>query len=439
MPDSSARRQFLRAVGATVGAGLAGCLEAPSPSKESTPQGVEIPNAVALDPLATGLVFPLDVAFAPDADRRYVVERRGVVHVHEDTLLDEPFLDIQDAVEAQGEKGLLGIALHPRFATNRRVFVRYSAPRRPGTPADYDHTFVLSEFQATDDGRRLDRDSERTLLEIPEPQAAHNAGAIAFGPDDYLYVTVGDGGEGRDQGLGHVADWYEENGGGNGQDVTENLLGSILRIDVDTQSGDRPYGIPDDNPLVGTDGLDEHYAWGFRNPWRMSFDGDDLFVGDAGEKRLEEVNLVEKGGNYGWNVKEGTSCFNGAKPDDPLEDCPDATPPGVRGGEPLVDPIIEYSNSDQPMAVICGYVYRGSLFPGLEGAFLFGNLTTHGQLFAATNAGGKGLWPTKAIDIVEEDATALQLLLSFGRDTDGELYVLGMGGEDGGLYRIVPA
>ena len=440
MPPMFGRRRFLQTALATT-LGLSGCLEAPSTTEKRTTTSVELPDEIALESLATGLQFPLDVVFTPDADRRYIAERRGVVYVHESGgLQDEPLLDIRDSVEAQGEKGFLGIELHPEFAENRRFFVRYSAPRRSGTPEDYDHTFVLSELEATADGRQAKPASERTILEIPQPQANHNAGDLAFGPDGYLYVAVGDGGRGRDQGKGHAPDWYDENGGGNGQDVTENLLGSILRIDVDDQSGDEPYGVPDDNPLVGEPGLDEQYAWGFRNPWQMSFDGDDLFVGDAGERLYEEVNLVEKGGNYGWNVREGTTCFNGDNPDEPLDTCPSRTPADVRGGEPLIDPIIEYSNSEHPMAVICGHVYRGSTFPSLDGVFVFGDLTPQGRLFAATRPSGDEMWPMHELDLIGGDADELQLLLSFGRDSDGELYVLGMKEEeDGGFYRLVPA
>ena len=433
------RRRFLRSAIGAAAVGLSACVQPPAVSRKQTTVTGSVPDSVALEPLATGLQFPVDVVFAPDADRGYIAERSGLVHVHESGgLRDEPFLDLRDAVEAQGEKGLLGIEVHPQFAENRRLFVRYSAPRRSGTPENYDHTFVLAEFEVSGDGRTANRRSERTILEIPEPAANHNAGDIAFGPDGYLYIGVGDGGRGHDQGLGHVSDWYAENGGGNGQDVTENLLGSILRIDVDQTEENKAYSIPDDNPLVGKQGLDEHYAWGFRNPWRMSFDGESLFVGDAGQRLYEEVNLVEKGGNYGWNVKEGTHCFNAHKPSQPLEDCPDSTPPDVRGGEPLVDPIIEYENSNQPMAVICGYVYRGSAFPGMDGVFVFGDLQARGRLFGATPPDGEGQWPVKTIDIVDEDAKQLQLLFSLGRDNTGELYVLGAGDDDTGLYRVLP-
>jgi glucose/arabinose dehydrogenase len=464
--DPTSRRRFLRLAAAGTATGLAGCSDrlgtdpggpvgsggSPGGSSGSggSPGGSpdrSLPDALALETLVSGLRAPLDVAFAPDADRRYVAEQQGIVHVHgDDGLRDEPFLDLRDTVTAGGEKGLLGIALHPGFAENRRLFVRYSAPPREGTPSGYSHTFVLAEFEATADGRRAVRDSERTVLEIPEPQGNHNAGAVAFGPDGHLYVAVGDGGAGGDQGNGHVDDWYGAVGGGNGQDVTGNLLGSILRLDVDGGASETPrtggggaadrkgYAVPEDNPLVGRDGLDEHYAWGLRNPYRMSFDGEDLFVGDVGQSRFEEVNLVEKGGNYGWNVKEGTHCYS-------ANSCPDATPDDVRGGEPLRDPIVEYPHTGDGVSgisVIGGHVYRGSALPSLAGRYVFGDLRADGRLFVATPPDGDGLWPTAAVDVVSADAGKLGRILSFGRDADGEVYVLGTGQDGGGLHRIAP-
>jgi glucose/arabinose dehydrogenase len=343
MDDGRCRRRVLQALGGGLVTGLAGCGRL-SGGPTATPADLDAPDSVALETVATGFEAPLDVSFAPSAGLTYVADQPGRVTALEgSSRLSDPVVDLRGAVEYGGEKGLLGIALHPDVADDRRLFVRYSAPRRAGTPSTYSHTFVLAEFRLTADGRGVVPDSERAILEIPEPQSNHNAGQIAFGPDGYLYVGVGDGGAGGDQGRGHVADWYESVGGGNGQDVTENLLGSLLRIDVDDRSGDRPYGIPDDNPLVGRDGLDEHYAWGLRNPWRLSFDGEDCYVGDVGQNSYEEVSLVERGGNYGWNVREGTHCFRASE-------CPDSTPTDVRGGEELVDPVIEYPHAG---AAVC--------------------------------------------------------------------------------------
>jgi glucose/arabinose dehydrogenase len=422
------RRQFLAAAALS---GLAGCGVLPGERVEGRTLPGR-PDSVGLETLATGLSGPLDVAFAPDADRRYVAEQPGTVRVHgSDGLRSSPLLDLRDSVVTGFEQGVLGIALHPDFADTRRLFVRYSAPSRPGTPDGYSHTFVLSEFRVTADGRSVVDGSERTVMEIPQPQANHNAGAIIFGPDGYLFVAVGDGGAGGDQGRGHVDDWYDGVGGGNGQDVTENLLGSILRIDVGERRGG--YTVPGDNPLVGRAGLDEQYAWGFRNPWRLAVDGETLYAGDVGQSRFEELDVVEGGGNYGWNVKEGTHCFEAAS-------CPDTTPGGVREGERLRDPVIEYPHSGDPVSgisIIAGNVYRGSAIPGLEGSYVFGDYQAEGELFVAEPA-NSGLWETGTLAVADGDAGRLEQVLSFGRE-DGELYVLGTGTGGGGLYRLVPA
>ncbi|MFB6137953.1 MAG: sorbosone dehydrogenase family protein [Halobacteriaceae archaeon] len=406
------------------------------------------PDAVGLEPVATGLDAPVDVVW-PAPDRRYVAEQAGVVRVHRrNGFGGSPLLDLRDAVVAGGERGLLGIALHPEFDENRRLFVRYSAPRRTGTPASYSHTFVLAEFAVGADGRSVVAGSERTVLEIPEPQANHNAGSIVFGADGFLYVGVGDGGAGADKGDGHVEDWYDSAPGGNGQDVVENLLGSVLRLDVDASDrgggrnadgsiGDGTdgvrggYGVPDDNPLVGRTGRDEHYAWGFRNPWRLAVDGADLYAGDVGQNRYEEVDLVESGGNYGWNVLEGTHCFRS-------DTCPAATPPSVRGGEPLRDPVIEYSHSGTQLrgiSVIAGNIYRGDALPGLRGRYVFGDYSARGNLFVATPA-DEGLWETRYLSVAD-GGDSLTQLRSIARH-DGEIHVLS-GGRRAGLYRVVPA
>ncbi|MFB6205793.1 MAG: sorbosone dehydrogenase family protein [Haloglomus sp.] len=456
------RRRLLRAAAAAGAGGFAGCTlpgggtggdggdessddgddggdggGAATPTGEPSPE-TSMPDAVGLAPLVEGLRAPLAIQFAPGADRAYIAEQQGIVHTHEGgTLRERPFLDLRDTATAGGEKGLLGVALHPDFAENRRLYVRYSAPPRQGTPSGYSHTFVLAEFEATADGRRVNRDSERTILEIPEPQGNHNAGDLAFGPDGYLYVAVGDGGAGGDQGRGHADDWYDAVGGGNGQDLTENLLGSILRIDVDGR-GDGPngvYAVPEDNPLVGRAGRDEHYAWGFRNPYRMAFDGADLFAGDVGQNRYEEVDRVVKGGNYGWNVREGRHCYG-------ADDCPDRTPGDVRGGELLRDPILEYPHSGgavSGISVIGGQVYRGDAMPGLEGAYVFGDLQVGGRLFVATRPERGDQWPTRTLALTDGASDRLQRLLSVGRDAGGEVYVLGTGANGGGVYRLVPA
>jgi glucose/arabinose dehydrogenase len=208
---------------------------------------------------------------------------------------------------------------------------------------------------------------------------------------------------------------------------------------VDARGGGLPYGIPADNPLVDAPGLDEHYAWGFRNLWGISFDGGDLYVADVGERRFEEVNRVEAGGNYGWNVKEGTHCLG-------ADGCPDHAPDDVRGGEPLVDPVIEYPNARHRQApvsgtaVVGGQVYRGSALPGLAGTYVFGDLQVDGRLFASTvQEGSDHLWDVTVLPIADDEADALGRLFSIARGPAGEVYALGVGSRGGGVYRLGPA
>ncbi|QPV62750.1 PQQ-dependent sugar dehydrogenase [Halosimplex litoreum] len=412
---------------------------------------------VRAERVASGFTSPLALAI-PREGRRFIVDQAGQIYLQEDgSLREEPFLDVSDRmvdVSGYSEQGLLGLAFHPKFADNGRFFVRYSAPAREWVPGDFSHTFVLSEFRAEPGAATADPESERVVMEVAEPQGNHNAGAIAFGPDGYLYVATGDGGRSNDQGAGHVSDWYDAVDGGNGQDVTENLLGSMLRIDVDTDAttgtptggdggGDtagsdgpaRNYAIPDDNPLVGSDGLDEQYAWGFRNPWRFSFGPDGrLFVGDVGQGAWEEVSVVERGGNYGWNVKEGTHCFR-------ADDCPDESP----RGRPLRDPVIEYPHGGADVsgiAVVGGYLYDGDAIPGLRGRYLFADWRAGGRLFAARET-DEGLWPTTTVS-VESDEQFGPMVLSFGRNPAGELFVCTsasgqVSGESGAVYRLTGA
>ena len=357
-----------------------------------------------------------------------------------DTLPQEKTID---------ERGLLGFAFHPEFQNNRKFYLHYSAPPRSGTPEGYTHTQVLAEFQATEDRSAGIPDSERTLLEIPQPYYTHNGGAILFGPDGHLYMSMGNGG--GDLNLsGNVDDWYK-NRGGNGQDVTENLLGSILRIDVNNREDGKPYAIPEDNPLVEKAGLDEQYAWGFRNPWRMSFNRGNLFVCDVGQFNYEEVSIVAKGGNYGWNVKEGTHCFGSANLR-PITDCPNQTPESVRDGERLIDPIIEYPHTYKGegigFAATGGYLYENATIPALRGKFVFGDYTKTGRpggsIFAATPP-KKDQWSLEEI-LFEgfEDGFLDSYVLGVSRDALGELHVLttdnlGVRGKTGAVHKIVPS
>jgi len=428
------RRQLLR-YGAPAVAAFAGCAgrsRQPTRTDEGDGRDATTPGTDAQDlselelrgePLATGLRSPVGVE-STSAGRLYIVDQAGVIRRYDDDgLAETPVVDLRDRIidfSGTSEMGLLGMALHPQFDENGRVFVRYSAPPDDETPSGYSHRFVLSEFQAGEDGTTFDPGSEQVLLTIPEPQSNHNAGSVAFGPDGLLYVGVGDGGAGADQGQGHVEDWYDEVDGGNSQDVTENLLGSVLRIDVDS---DNPYAIPPDNPLIDAPRLDEHFAWGFRNPWRFSFGPDGrFFVADVGQSRWEEVSIVERGGNYGWNVREGPECFR-------TENCLETTDEG----QPLIDPIVSYPHSDAEVSgisVIGGYVYEGSSIPALAGRYVFGDFRAGGRLFVATEpqdgtASPTGVssqpseWSVTAVPIEGIDP----LIQSFGRDADGELLV----------------
>ena len=402
--------------------------------------------AVELEPVAEGLVSPVAVAFAPDGGgRMFIVDQVGVIRIRDagGSLLEQPFLDLRDSVieldPQYDERGLLGLAFHPDFATNGRFFVYYSTQRRAEAPGDFDHTSRLSEFEVSSPSAdEADRGSERVILEVDQPQANHNAGTLAFGRDGFLYLSLGDGGGAGDIGVGHPPL-------GNGQDLTT-LLGSILRLDVD---GGDPYGVPGDNPFVGREGRDEIYAYGFRNPYRFSFDmggSYGLFVGDVGQNLWEEVNLVELGGNYGWNIREGTRCFDPQNPGQSPAECASEGPQG----EPLRSPIIEYANANQQdglgHAVVGGYVYRGPALPSLEGKYVFGDWSSSqqapsGVIFVAEPPENAGeMWSVQELSI--QDGLD-HFILGFGQDPEGEIYVLttdrsGPADRTGRVYRLVP-
>jgi glucose/arabinose dehydrogenase len=412
---------------------------------------------IALDLVAQGFTSPIALVEAPDqSGRLYVVDQAGLIRIIDanGTLLAEPFLDVRSRMVTLrpnfDERGLLGLAFHPRYATNGRFFVYYTAPLRAGAPAGYDATARIAEYRVSASPLRADAASERILLQVDKPQFNHNGGTIAFGPDDdYLYISLGDGGGGNDNNaLGHVPDWYEDNGGGNGQDITQNLLGSILRIDVDRGT---PYGIPPDNPFVSGPGLDEVYAYGFRNPYRFSFDmggRHDLLVGDAGQGLWEEVSRVTRGGNYGWNVKEGTHCFDAENNRVSPATCPAVDP---TTGIALTDPVIEYphlSNGGLGLVVVGGHVYRGSDVRHMRGRYIFGDwsrafATPDGTLFTAAPR-SSGMWPMQELIVTTTANGRLNhFLLGFGQDNDGEVYVLttdlaGPSGTTGRVYRIAP-
>jgi glucose/arabinose dehydrogenase len=427
---------------------------AQSPQLEPRPIGFEL--------VAEGFTAPVRVVVAPDdSGRLFVVDQTGQIWViaSNGTLLQEPFLDITDRLvelrEGYDERGLLGLAFHPDYAANGRFFVYYSAPLRQGAPQDFDHTSHISEFRVSSQNPdQADPELERIILEVDQPQSNHNGGTLLFGPQDgFLYISLGDGGARNDTGSGHVTDWYEFNEGGNGQDVTQNLLGSILRIDVDR--GD-PYGIPQDNPFVGREGLDEIYAYGLRNPYRMSFDraGEyGLLSVDAGQELWEEISRIIKGGNYGWNVKEGTHCFDAANPTEPPEQCPDTVGSNHPDqGKALIDPVVEFANAKQPdglgATVTDGFLYRGTALPNLQGQLVFSvwsgsQSEPRGRLFYAIPA-DDGLWPMGELTPGQpvEDGVG-HYILGMGQDAAGELYIATSDertpvGQTGRVYKLIP-
>jgi glucose/arabinose dehydrogenase len=373
---------------------LALALAAPAGSRAAQPPA---PGTVALQRLLPqqALQRPLHLAEVPDGSGDLVVvEQRGLIlRFAPAAPTAMPFLDLRERVSTAGnEEGLLSIAFHPEFARTRAFYVYYSAagPRRS----------VLARFVAP--GRTGDAASQRVLLEVAQPYSNHNGGQLAFGPDGMLYVGLGDGGSGGDP-------------QGNGQNRAT-LLGSLLRIDVNGQDAGLAYAIPPDNPFVGArDGSrGEIWAYGLRNPWRFSFDRATgaLFLADVGQDAWEEVDRIERGGNYGWNVMEGAHCYS------PSRGC---STNGLRL------PISEYSHA-QGRSITGGFVYRGQAIPALRGRYLFADYVA-GTIWSIP-ADTPGMHPPEPLL-----ASGLYIA-SFGEDAAGELYVLDHGG--GRVFRLVP-
>ena len=417
------------------------------PSDQSNLTSKDAPNSprVGLKLAVDGLTAPMEYISSGDSTgRMFVVDQIGIVQIvtPEGKLLKDPFIDLSDRlVSLSGsydERGLLGLAFHPNYTENGRIFVYYSAPLRPGAPQGWSATNHLSEFQISkNDPNKADISSEKVLLQVDKPQMNHNGGTIAFGPDGYLYLPLGDGGGANDVGEGHSP-------GGNAQD-TSKMLGKILRLDVDNKTGG-PYGIPIDNPFVGKAGfLPEIWALGLRNPWRISFDQEGrLFVSDAGQNLWEEVDIVEKGGNYGWNIREGTHCFDPQNPDQSPTTCPDKS---LRG-EPLIDPIIEYGH-DGRTVVVGGYIYSGNDLPELKGSYVFADWSSSfsngdGTLLMAKPSKNH-LWDVSEIAIAGNANSRVNAFIrSLRQDDYGELYVLtsdyaGPQGDTGKIYKLVSA
>jgi glucose/arabinose dehydrogenase len=350
------------------------------------------------------LAAPIGIANAGDGSGRlFVLEQAGLVRVvaADGSLLARPFVDLSDRIISGGERGLLGIAFHPNFRANRRLFVHYS---RAG-----DGATVVSELRADAARETAAPDSERVLLTQSQPFPNHNGGQLAFGPDGYLYLGLGDGGSGGDP--------FD-----NGQN-TGVLLGKILRLDVDAPPSDgRAYAIPEDNPFAPQGvrpggGLPEVWAYGLRNPWQFSFDaeGGDLYIADVGQSAWEEVNRQpgdSRGGeNYGWDVMEGRHCYEPA-------DCDQAG---------YVKPIAEYAHEGGRCSVTGGHVYRGTRQPELVGVYVFGDYCSGELLTLQVDEG------TRTPKVVTESDLRIT---AFGTDEDGEIYVADHGGS---LHRVVVA
>ncbi len=419
-----------------------------------TPTGNGTPD---LKLIAGSLVAPLTLAEAPDNSKRlFILDQVGKIWIvyPDSTKAPTTFIDISSKMvtlqTGYDERGLLGLAFHPSYKTNGKFYLFYTAPPRPGGPvpgANWDNLTRISEFKVSAaDPNIADINSEKIILEADHPQLNHDGGTIAFGPDGFLYISIGDGGGGDDVGNGHVADWYSINAGGNGQDITHNLMGNILRIDINNGN---PYSIPADNPFVGGPALPEIYAFGFRNPYRFSFDmggNHQLLVGDAGQSLYEEVDLVTKGGNYGWNVKEGKICFNTDDDKTPRNGCP-ATD---SAGHPLIDPVIQLANASNPAGgiatvIVGGNVYRGSSISSLQGKYIFGSFSQDGganaKLYSASVSTAAD-WPYEAISLKDFPDNLGRYLKGFGQDLSGEIYITtsaqqGLAGTTGQVFKLV--
>ena len=385
--------------------GCGGSNSSPTPVPSATPPtascaaGAPVAGIPALTArlVASGLRNPLDLQAAPgDRERLYVVEQGGRIRViRGGQLQSTPFLDVSGRISSGGERGLLGLAFHPQFATNRRFFVNYTNPRGD--------THV-AEFRASS-ADTADPASERVVLTEAQPFANHNGGGLAFDNAGRLLIALGDGGSGGDP-------------LGNGQKL-DTFLGKILRIDVDAAT---PYAVPADNPFRATPGAaPEIWAYGLRNPFRISVDRPtgDLYIGDVGQNRVEEIDVglaSRRGGeNYGWNVTEGSQCYS------PSSGC-------NRTG--FTPPVYEYSHSEG-CSVTGGVVYRGCRMPDLAGTYFFGDYCT-GLVRSFRVASGQ------ATDVRDWTASVrgVNSPASFGLDTDGEVYVVDYDGE---VYRLEPA
>ena len=381
---------------------------------------VQADTALTTIRVADGLVRPIGVTYAPgDYDRVFVIEKQGTIRIMQNgSLLPMPFLDV--TAETVGgttdwsEQGLLGLAFHPDYQNNGFLYINFTGAGGVTTVRRYT---VSANPSLADPG------SGFTVLTIAQPQDNHNGGWMGFGPGGFLYIATGDGGGSGDNDAGHTT------GVGNGQDITNNLLGKILRVDVD---GDgfpadpgRNYSVPGDNPFVGIDGDDEIWAFGLRNPWRNSFDRQtgDLWLADVGQGDWEEINfqpVASTGGtNYGWRCREGKHDF------DTNGDC---------SLVPFEEPIYEYSHV-LGCSITGGYVYRGCAIPDLQGAYFFADYCSNNIWSFRYDGISISGFLTRTGELAPGGGLAIGSITSFGEDAFGEIYICDQSG--GEVFKIV--
>ena len=350
-------------------------------------------QTIGVDVAADGFDAPVFVTAPANDDRLFVVDQDGEIWIVDDgARLDVPFLNIRGEVWFAGEMGLLGLAFHPAYSQNGRFFVNY---------VDRSQVTRVVEYRTSTDPNQAAPETAREILSLPQPAGNHNGGWIGFGPDGYLYIATGDG--------GGAGDTFST-----GQNP-DSLLAKILRIDID--NGD-PYAIPRGNPWANGGGVPEAFVWGLRNPWRASFDGNNLYIGDVGQGDIEEIDVVNidtgAGTNLGWSVMEGTECFRGRT---------------CNADGTLTLPVHEYTHRSG-CSVAGGYVYRGSAIPGLAGHYLFGDYCSgfvHSFRYTDGQATELADWSSQIGDIGR--------ILSFGQDAAGEIYITSSNGR---VYKIVP-
>jgi len=372
---------------------------------------------VKLVEIADGFTSPVGMAAPKDGSNRiFVFEQGGKTKIVRNGITnDKPFLDVSSRLDglniAYSEKGLLGMAFHPQYKNNGRFFIYYSAPY---DKSGFDHKSIVAEYKVSGSNPDIAETSEIIIMEIPQPESNHNGGMLEFGPDGYLYIGLGDGGGANDE-HGTI---------GNGQDLNT-PLGKILRIDINRE---KPYYVPNDNPFVNkANHLPEIYAYGLRNPWRFSFDpvNGRLYCGDVGQNKYEEINIIEKGGNYGWRIMEGLHCFN---------------PPSNCDKTGLKLPIAEYDH-DVGISVCGGYMYRGDSYPSLHGYYFYGDWS--GKLFCLKRK-PDGTWEELKVSVNEENSNEINgKLNSMGVDANGDVYLLtqklfGPRSPTGALVKITP-